>query len=59
MHPVFGAVGAVGASRNERVISCAHGDAAKETWATEGMVTTVARLSVRATYGPLRAPVWA
>ncbi|MGW7823108.1 hypothetical protein ACWGLF_34450 [Streptomyces puniciscabiei] len=40
------------------MIACAHGDAANVTWAVYGTVTTVARLSVRATYGPLPAPVW-
>lgn len=53
-HAVFGAVGA---SKNETAIRCAHFDVANTTWGSQGTVTTLALLSVRATYGPLSAPV--
>lgn len=50
---------AVGERKNDTVMDCAHGDSAKATWATYGTVTTVERLSVRAAYAPLLAPVCA
>lgn len=49
--------GAVGASKNETAICCAHFDVANTTWGSQRTVTTLALLSVRATYGPLSAPV--